>query len=86
MFPFPGYHPRNYQPGQQPAPPPPVITDRLRLAAVEAGAEFIHKDGLTVWRWRYDKLQTAFWDGAGRFGSWFEFEGEVLPAGELVEL
>lgn len=80
MFPFPGYHPRNYQPRQQ-----PPITDPQRLAAVEAGAEFIHKDGLTVWRWRYGKLQTAFWDGS-RFGSWFEFEGEKLPAGELVEL
>ena len=88
MFPnfnFPGYHPRNYQPGQQDDDTPLATVAQLAAARAMENAEFIDKDGSRVYKWLYNIFYYADWDGL-QYGTWFEWRGEKLPAGELVEL
>jgi hypothetical protein len=77
-----------YYPPTQPAKTQeslPVIPDRIIQLAKNSGGEFIHKNGQQIYRWSYDKMYYADYDGSG-FGSWFLWTDEQLPVGELKEL
>lgn len=89
MFPFPGYHPIGYQPGQQPAPTAATFTERQRTAAIEAEAGFISADGGKCYRFRLGEWRVAEWDGISRYGSYFPMDAAELeepgdrPAGAV---
>ena len=80
----PIYAPMGYKPNSKPDPEPIILVARLKLAK-QSGGEFIHKDGQQIYKWLYDKMYYADYNGS-TFGSWFPWLGEELPAGELREL
>ena len=82
MFPFPGYHPHNYKPGQATNDPPP-IPDAIKQRAKDQGAEYIHRNGEVAYKWHYQRLLEAY---APDSPSWYEHQGPELPAGELLPL
>jgi hypothetical protein len=77
--PFHGYSSSNYQPNKEPEHIIPI--SRIRLAK-DSGGEFIHKNGKQIYKWSYDKMYYADYDGSG-FGSWFLWTEEQVPMGEL---
>ena len=77
-----------YQPPTQPAKQsetkiPPVV--RVRIAKRNPTAQYIHNDGSRIYKWQNDKMYYANWD-FDDYGSWWLWQDEQIPTGELVEL
>ena len=80
-FPFPGYHPKGYQPQSDPEEP---IPDSAKALAIKQGGEFIHPRTRHIYKWQDDIMLEAYPPG---YESWWRVWGDTgMPAGELVEL
>ena len=80
----PIYAPMGYQPNSKPDPEV-IIPARVIKLAKDAGGEFIHKDGIRIFKWLFNQMLYADYDGR-KFGSWFPWLDEDIPTGELKEL
>ena len=82
--PFHSYSPPNYQPNSKPDPLP-IIPARVIKLAKDAGGEFIHPSGDSIFMWRYDAMHVAWWNGS-TFGAWELWTKEEIPTGVLKPL
>ena len=82
--PFHTYSPPNYQPNAKPDPEV-IIPARVIKLAIDSGGEFIHPSGDSIYKWTYDRMHVAWWNGSN-FGSWFEWTKEEIPTGVLKPL
>lgn len=70
--------------GYVPNKEPDIPTSRIDLAK-HSGGKLIHKNGTRIFKWLYDKMYYADYDGS-EFGSWFPWLGKELPKEELRDL
>lgn len=72
------------QPTKQSDSPYIIPIARIEIAK-NSGGEFIHKDGNSIFMWRYDALHVAYWDN-GSYGAWELWTKEEIPMSELKSL